>query len=247
MTQGTKEWADSNINIFHGCSNDCTYCYAKRMAIRFGRKTKENWKEMELNEKAYNKGYKLRKGRIMFPTSHDITIKNIHECITVLKKILEAGNNVLITTKPHPACIYLICEELEKYKKKMQFRFTITSNDDSILKEFEPNAPDYDRRRACVRYAHKQGWQTSISIEPFLDEDPIPLIRDIEPFVNETIWIGIMSGQSFKHHSDHNLKKVVQGINTLPIDVRVKIRLKDSIRNRGYQINENDKEINGKV
>ena len=73
VTKGTKEWASSNVNICKGCFNDCVYCYAKRMGIRFKRNTLENWKFMVINEKAVSKGYGKRKGRIMFPTSHDIT------------------------------------------------------------------------------------------------------------------------------------------------------------------------------
>lgn len=37
ITLGTKEWADSNVNCYLGCSNNCRYCYAKKMAIRFNR------------------------------------------------------------------------------------------------------------------------------------------------------------------------------------------------------------------
>ena len=42
---GTREWASANINISNGCYNDCKYCYSKSMAIRFKRKTPENWTE----------------------------------------------------------------------------------------------------------------------------------------------------------------------------------------------------------
>ena len=92
VTSGTREWASSNVDIYSGCSNNCVYCYAKKMAIRFNRKTEATWPEMELNEKALNKGFTKRKGRIMFPTSHDITHKTVHNCIIVLEKLLTAGN-----------------------------------------------------------------------------------------------------------------------------------------------------------
>jgi len=73
ITLGTKEWASSNINIISGCSHDCRYCYARKMAIRFKRKTEETWKIMELNNEKLCLNFKKRKGRVMFPTSHDIT------------------------------------------------------------------------------------------------------------------------------------------------------------------------------
>ena len=59
---GTKEWADSNVNIAFGCSNNCRYCYAKKMSVRFKRNTNDNWKKMVLNKKAVDKNYKKRRG-----------------------------------------------------------------------------------------------------------------------------------------------------------------------------------------
>ena len=49
ITLGTKEWASSNINLIYGCFHNRRYCYSKKMAIRFKRKTEKSWKIMELN------------------------------------------------------------------------------------------------------------------------------------------------------------------------------------------------------
>ena len=54
---GTREWATSNENICDGCSHDCRYCYAREMAVRFKRKTKENWSEMKLKQNELKKGF----------------------------------------------------------------------------------------------------------------------------------------------------------------------------------------------
>jgi DNA repair photolyase len=35
---GTREWASTNVNFITGCSNNCLYCYARAMAIKFGKK-----------------------------------------------------------------------------------------------------------------------------------------------------------------------------------------------------------------
>jgi len=141
ITTGTKEWSDSSVNCYFGCSNDCNYCYAKRMAIRFDRiNNPEEWKIMKPNTKAIEKGYGLRNGRIMFPTSHDITVESYEGCLIVLKKLLKAGNEVLITTKPNLIVITKMVCELEQYKEQIQFRFTITSIDNETLKRWETNA-----------------------------------------------------------------------------------------------------------
>ena len=39
IVKGTLEWACRTFNICLGCKHDCWYCYAKSIAIRFGRAT----------------------------------------------------------------------------------------------------------------------------------------------------------------------------------------------------------------
>lgn len=39
ITLDTKEWVDSNVNCYFGCSNNCRYCYAKKWL--FGLKEKQ--------------------------------------------------------------------------------------------------------------------------------------------------------------------------------------------------------------
>ena len=251
ITQGTREWASSNVNLYSGCSNNCPYCYAKKMAIRFGRKTEENWSEMELNIDAVTKGYRKRQGRIMFPTSHDITSESLYYSIIVLRKLLEVGNTVLITTKPNLWCVYNILNQLEQYKTQIQFRFTITSISDYHLRFWEPNATNFEERLQSLILAYKKGFKTSISIEPFLDKDPIPLILKLNPFVSETIWLGKMNyikatnitseeKQFYEYQrkicSWTNIKKILLEIQKLPDDIKSKIRLKDSLRNMGFSM-----------
>lgn len=231
ITSGTKEWADTNVNCYYGCSNDCIYCYAKKMAIRFGRKTEENWKIMEPNWKAMEKGYGNRQGRIMFPTSHDITENSEENCFYVLQKLLKVGNEVLITTKPYLKAVKRICDELSRYKNQIQFRFTITSLNQWTLNEYEPSAPSFVERISALVYAAKSGYKTSISIEPFLDMNPIPLIIMVAPYATESIWLGKLNYMKRNFNTRTNIEKILKSIEILPGEVKSKIRLKDSIRN----------------
>ena len=41
---GTYEWARRTANCVEGCFHDCLYCYAKAMAIRFGRRSADDWR-----------------------------------------------------------------------------------------------------------------------------------------------------------------------------------------------------------
>jgi len=260
-TSGTKEWADSNVNCYYGCSNNCRYCYAKMMAIRFKRETEYTWMAMEPNYGAINKNYKKRKGRVMFPSSHDITPESLEGCLIVLKKLLKAGNRVLITTKPNPECILEIIRlgkyrtQLGKYKDLIQFRFTITSISENTLKFWEPNAPSFKERMDSLLMAYMKGFKTSVSIEPFLDRDPTNLIRKVAPYCTESIWLGKMNyirvngiPMEEKEYYDKiksisswiNIQKIVEKIRTLPENIKSKVRLKDSIVNmyhkRGLEV-----------
>lgn len=228
ITRGTREWSDSSINIYSGCSNNCRYCYAKKMAIRFKRKTEETWKIMELNEKAYKKGYKKRKGRIMFPTSHDITRKTYGPCVKTLRRLLEAGNSVLVTTKPFYSIIFRMCLSFMKSRDNMQWRFTITSMDDEKLQYWEPGAPNFNNRFGSLIFACGNKYKTSISIEPCLDPDPRPLIEKIRQYVTESIWLGSMNyNGNHDFNSIETLKNWLEWFKDDPL-----VRLKDSVYNK---------------
>lgn len=243
ITLGTKEWADSNVNIYFGCSNNCRYCYAKKMAIRFKRKTEETWKIMIPNTKNINKEYRKRNGRIMFPSSHDITENSLKNCLLVLKKLVNSDNDILITTKPSLKCIEAICDDFSRNKEKLQFRFTITSDDNNLLEFWEPSAPSFEDRLESVKKAFYQGFKTSISIEPFLDEDPFDLVDVLLPYTTESIWIGRMnylSKSNFKTNELENydyIKEINKNENLLKIIKKAEeyndslIRIKDSIFN----------------
>ena len=188
-TSGTKEWATSNVNIAQGCSNNCRYCYAKKIAMRFGRKTEDTWKEMQIDKDKVGKSYRKREGRIMFPSSHDITPEILEDAVRVLKKMAE-HNSILIVTKPNLKCIQRLCYELQDYKESIEFRFTITSDQQETLDFWEPGAPSFKKRLEALRYATEGcGYYTSVSIEPFLS-DPVPLVNRLRHYHVHTIWIG---------------------------------------------------------
>ena len=243
VTSGTKEWADYNINCAIGCYNDCKYCYAKLMAKRFGRATEKTWKVMKIRQNAVSKTYRKFPGRVMFPSSHDIV--NIPEveraCFEVLSKLLESGNSVLVTTKPRYKIIEGITERFSKHKDRIQFRFTITSRNDDLLRFWEPGAPFFQERMTCLEFACSEGFKTSVSIEPFLDHDPQALVEMVAPYATESIWIGKMNyiarsslvdfqipfyNEIRKNCEKQHLMKIYQDLR-----IRPKIRFKDSIRN----------------
>jgi DNA repair photolyase len=241
ITSGTKEWADYNVNCFNGCFNNCRYCYAKIMAKRFGRHTEKTWKNMRVRTDILNKNFRKYNGRVMFPSSHDIIdrpdVKKV--CFEVIYKLLKAGNNLLITTKPRFSIIKDIIKQFKFYKSQIQFRFTITSIDDRLLAFWEPNAPKFKERFESLKYAFKKSFKTSVSIEPFLDYDPQKLVRIVAPYITESIWLGPMNyipknnipnkykslyDDIRKNYEIEHLKEIYEDLRDFP-----NIRFKDSM------------------
>jgi DNA repair photolyase len=244
VTTGTKEWADHNVNCILGCLNNCRYCYAKIMAKRFGRATEKTWKNMKIRQSAVVRNYRRFHGRVMFPSSHDIVdLPEIeYACFVVLMKLLASGNDVLVTTKPRLGVVQKIVRKCPQYRDRLQFRFTITSKDDHLLKFWEPNAPLFKERMACLEMASVEGYKTSVSIEPFLDSDPQTLVELVAPYSTESIWIGIMNyiprnGIPPPHAPFYNaIRKNCEKAHLMRIYEKLKgfpkVRFKDSIRFR---------------
>lgn len=187
---GTKEWAAHSLNCCLGCSHNCAYCYAKANAARYKRRVPDDWANEEINMAAVKKSYGKRKGVIMFPTSHDITPKTLEPCLHVLKKLLDAGNEVLIVSKPHYPCIERLCKELYHHKDRILFRFTIGSADDEVLKFWEPGAPSFRERLGSLKLAYHHGFKTSVSCEPMLDDQVGRVVRAAQDYVTDAVWIG---------------------------------------------------------
>ena len=87
------------------------------MAKRFGRATENTWKIMTVRKDAVTRQYPKFQGRVMFPSSHDIVdIPEVEQaCFEVLTKLLERGNNVLVTTKPRKSIIKKIDKAIFRF------------------------------------------------------------------------------------------------------------------------------------
>jgi len=238
---GTKEWAKKNANCISGCSHDCRYCYAKSIAIRFRRKTAQNWKD-EVVVGAKPVGGKPC--RVMFPTTHDITPNTLPVCLDQIHYIVDGGHEALIVSKPHYDCIAVICDVFKACKKKILFRFTIGSASNATLKLWEPGAPSFDERLASLKLAHRLGFETSISCEPMLDGNIDAVIKKVEPYVTDAIWLGKMNQVKARLTFNRAPQAVVQAAEVLMHEQRdeniqalwqrfkgnPKIKWKDSIK-----------------
>jgi DNA repair photolyase len=187
---GTREWAAHSLNCSLGCAHDCAYCYAKANAARYGRRNPADWAREEISEAAVRRSYGRKNGVIMFPTAHDITPGTLEPCLAVLKKLLDAGNLVLVVSKPHYPCIDRLCREFYGRRDRILFRFTIGSADDAVLRFWEPGAPPFRERIGALELAYHYGFETSVSCEPMLDDTIDLVVAEAEWSVTDAIWLG---------------------------------------------------------
>ena len=234
---GTREWAPNSRNRCDGCENDCRYCYAKFKAIRYNRRTEENWHEMRPLK--VRQSTKKADGGIMFPTTHDLHIKHVDCWFPFLKEMLENGNEVLIVTKPEMKSIEYICSHFSSTLCKMQieFRFTIGTDDPQTAKYWEPGAPSPREHITAISHAAFRGFKVSISMEPLLIEQPKEMIkRSFMGRIAGDIWIGTMNhyklnpeipeeARQIRIQSRENMQHVYESLKDNP-----QIRWKDSVQ-----------------
>lgn len=174
-----------------GCPHSCLYCYAKANAIRFGKATPKSWAE-EKQGKLPAVG-REKEGAVMFPTAHDITAINVDYCRQALYNLVQVWDKVLVVSKPNSEVIKRLLHEVDYMKPQILLRFTIGSMDPGTLRFWEPNAPTFAERLYSLMWAFRNGWQTSVSMEPMLDtnhNDALRLARTVAPYVTDAIWIG---------------------------------------------------------
>lgn len=189
---GTKEWAAETVNCVTGCSHGCLYCYAASDACtRHKRMPRAQWTTEAIRDHDVLKKRSYIYGPVMFPSTHDITPATVDACETVLLKLLDSGNQVLVVSKPHRECISRLVESLAPYKDNVLFRFTIGVMDEELRAFWEPGAPAFSERLECLRLAFEAGYATSVSAEPLLEPWSVKtLVAAVSPFVTDSIWIG---------------------------------------------------------
>lgn len=240
---GTKQWSKHSFNICIGCMHNCAYCYAKSMAHRFGRGSR-NWFSMAVDPRKVQTAARKFDGVVMFPTSHDITPAILPDCLTTIQNLLSHGNDVLIVSKPHLDVTKSLCNALAEYREHILFRFTIGSPKAATCQLWEPGAPAPQERIQALRYAYEQGYHTSVSMEPMLEDvhTMIQLVSMVSPSVSDTVWLGKMNGgfstkmSSMREelqkaklflkaaHSNYHILQLVKALVNNP-----KVRWKDSI------------------
>jgi hypothetical protein len=87
-------------------------------------------------------------------------------------------------------CVERLCSELAPFRNQIVFRFSIGSASNAVLKFWEPGAPTFKQRLACLKAAYLHDFQTSVSCEPMLDDNIDRVVDAVHPYVTDSIWLG---------------------------------------------------------
>jgi len=197
---------DCSESICIGCVNNCLYCASALFAaeyeqnIRRGEKVvyeklpRDEWHVELFKARAFDKKIGPTNWVLSFPSSHDVTLFNVTAFIRLGKMMLDAGNALIIHTKPRMDCLTQLLAEFAPWKEMVRLSFGITSMDDSLSSFWEPNAPMPKERLQCLQMACAAGYRTSVHISPMLGgvDDVSAVVEAAAPAVTDIITLKIM-------------------------------------------------------
>jgi len=170
------EYADFCLNHVEGCAHGCNFpCYAYNMAKRFGKvKTYSDWVRPKLVENALellDKEIPKYRNKIKFVHLCFMTDPFMYKheevsdmTLKIIEKLNKNGIRCTVLTKG----IYpKVLKNKEKYGVLNEYGITLVSLDDDFKISFEPASAQYTDRIKALKYLHKEGLKTWVSIEPY--------------------------------------------------------------------------------
>lgn len=165
-----REYCDLAVNIYTGCNNGCTYCYAPRVL----RKSREQFAtDVRPRDRIVESVCRQieREGlvgqKIMLCFTCDPYPAGIDTTTTrdVIKAIKESGNHVQILTKGGERAV----RDFDLLDRGDSFGVTISGGENIS----EPNAACPEERIDTLAEAHQSGITTWVSCEPVLEPSAI--------------------------------------------------------------------------
>lgn len=181
---------DYGINPYLGCGHGCLYCYAAFMtryarhhaSFRWGTfvEAKVNIVQVLRNELSR----KRKKGTVMLSTVCDpyqpaeARYGLTRGCLEALR---ESGWGFDILTR---SPLVTRDRDILKTAPGVSVGVTIPTNNESVRKILEPNAPPIESRLGALRKLRDAGIDTWAFIGPMLPMDPAELYKALDPLVN---------------------------------------------------------------
>lgn len=169
MTKTRIDWTEYTWNPVVGCLNNCEYCYAKRMAGRFGWDFTPHW-----CEQAFIKPFPRKPSRIFVGSMSDIFYWQPEWTEKVLAKIREHPQHTFLFLTKQPDVYYDV-----EYPANCWLGLTLTGTEES---------PDY--LQESLQRQQINGHKTFISFEPILN-----WFVSLSTFYGDWVIIGAETGR----------------------------------------------------
>jgi DNA repair photolyase len=188
------------------CKHACTYCYETPTPgqDRYGRPKSlipiEDMmpSEMKKVQASFPRVVNSERKMYFFPSTCDVFVENAKDYISVCEKLIDAGHEIFFVTKPsidrmtgknsveEIVRIIETSKTPEKFKTHMRIFVTITTDQNQLIHEYEPNASPFEVRINTVRFLIEHGFHTNIMMEPYLS-DPVQLSMKLLPMLSDGI------------------------------------------------------------
>ena len=181
---------DYCLNPYVGCLHGCRYCYASFMK-RFTNHSEPWGSFVDIKENAVQllerEIRKIERGTVLISSVTDCYQKIEAEtrltraCLEVLK---DTHLEVSILTKSP-----LVLRDIDLLKRfhSVEVGLTITTNNESIRRLFEPGAPPIGLRIKALRTLHNEGIRTYVFIGPVLPMNPDALAEALYEWVDRVL------------------------------------------------------------
>ncbi len=191
---GFMDQYDFTLNPYSGCSFGCTYCYAAFFSR--SREKQQNWGRWIIaKENARRLMEKRRPGsldrRLIYMSSVTDPYQPIERELELTRGVLEVMAErhqprlVVQTRSPDVVRDADLYREITARGGRVQVNITITTDDESIRKTFEPYCPSNARRLEAARQLMNEGISLCVTMTPLL------LVRDAEAFVQRLLDTGV--------------------------------------------------------
>lgn len=187
---------DFSLNPYAGCAFSCSYCYVPKFpSARHSNSDWGKWVEVKVNApELIRRDRALVYGsRIFFSSATDP-----YQYLELKYRLTRACLEELLQYKPARLTMHtrshLLLEDLDllsQFGDTLRVGVSITSDDEGIIREFEPKAPAFARRLNLIKTLRQNNIEVFASIAPLLPHNPSHLAEVLAPFVGSA-WIDQM-------------------------------------------------------
>jgi DNA repair photolyase len=195
------EYADFCLNHVEGCSHGCKYpCYAYMMKKRCGIvKTYEEWcrpkivsNTLELLEKEIPKYKKKIKYVHLCFSTDPFMYEQERVCNLSLKIIDKLNANDIRCTALTKGVFPGELGNRNGFSNKNEYGITLVSLNEKFRRDFEPNSAKFIDRIDSLKYLHKKGFKTWVSMEPYptpnlIKQDLMEILKAVS-FVDKIVF-----------------------------------------------------------